>query len=127
MENPQLAEAIGINVSMMLAVSWFVGGGLAGIAGALIPLWTEVNPSIGTILLASMFCASIVGGLEQIYGAVLGGLLLGLVDVVGTSELASFVGPWVAFYEPVIPLLVLSATLILAPRGLAGISLRRRK
>ena len=127
MENPELAEAIGVNVSMMLAFSWFVGGGLAGIAGALIPLWTEVNPSIGTILLASMFCASIVGGLEQIYGAILGGLLLGLVDIVGTSELASLVGAWVAFYEPVIPLLVLSATLILAPRGLAGINLRRRK
>ena len=127
MENPQLAEAIGINVSSMLAVSWFIGGGLAGIAGALIPLWTEVNPSTGTILLASMFCASIVGGLEQIYGAVLGGLLLGLFDVVGTSELASFLGPWVAFYEPVIPLIILSATLVLAPRGLAGISLRRRK
>jgi branched-chain amino acid transport system permease protein len=127
MENPQLAEAIGINVSMMLAISWFIGGGLAGIAGALIPLWTEVNPSIGTILLASMFCASIVGGLEQIYGAILGGLLLGLFDVVGTSELAAIFGPWIAFYEPVIPLLVLSATLILAPKGLAGISLRRRK
>jgi branched-chain amino acid transport system permease protein len=127
MENPQLAEAIGINVSMMLAISWFIGGGLAGVAGALIPLWTEVNPSIGTILLASMFCASIVGGLEQIYGAILGGLLLGLFDVVGTSELASILGPWIAFYEPVIPLIVLSATLILAPRGLAGITLRRRK
>jgi branched-chain amino acid transport system permease protein len=74
-----------------------------------------------------MFCASIVGGLEQIYGAVLGGLLLGLFDVVGTSELASLLGPWVAFYEPVIPLIILSATLVLAPRGLAGISLRRRK
>ena len=121
MENPHLAEAIGINVSRMLAVSWFIGGGLAGLAGALIPLWTEINPNIGTILLASMFCASIVGGLEQIYGAVLGGLLLGLVDVVGTSALASLVGPWVTLYEPVIPLIVLSVTLIIAPRGLAGL------
>ena len=127
MENPQLAQAIGINVSMMLAISWFIGGGIAGVAGALIPLWTEVNPAIGTILLASMFCASIVGGLEQIYGAILGGFLLGLFDVVGTSDLASILGPWVAFYEPVIPLIVLSATLVLAPRGLAGISIRRKK
>ena len=127
MENPQLAQAIGINVSMMLAISWFIGGGIAGVAGALIPLWTEVNPAIGTILLASMFCASIVGGLEQIYGAILGGFLLGLFDVVGTSDLASILGPWVAFYEPVIPLIVLAATLVLAPRGLAGISLRRKK
>jgi len=127
MENSSLSEAIGINVSMMLAVSWFIAGGLAGIAGALIPLWTLINPNIGTVLLASIFCASIVGGLEQIYGAVLGGFLLGLVDVVGTSVLASLVGPWVAFYEPVIPLLVLSATLILAPKGLAGVRIRRGK
>lgn len=127
MENPSLSEAIGINVSMMLAVSWFIAGGLAGIAGSLIPLWTEINPGIGTILLASIFCASIVGGLEQIYGAVLGGLLLGLVDVVGTSVLASIIGPWVSFYEPIIPLIVLSATLIVAPRGLAGLRIRRSK
>jgi branched-chain amino acid transport system permease protein len=127
MENPSLAGAIGINVSMMLAVSWFIGGGLAGMAGALIPLWTEISPNIGMLLLASMFCASIVGGLEQIYGAVLGGFLLGLVDVVGTSVLASLVGPWVTLYEPVIPLIVLSATLIIAPRGLAGIGPGRRR
>jgi branched-chain amino acid transport system permease protein len=127
MENPHLAEAIGINVSLMLAVSWFIGGGLAGLAGALIPLWTLMNPNIGTLLLASMFCASIVGGLEQIYGAVLGGLLLGLVDVVGTSALASLVGPWVTLYEPVIPLIVLSVTLIIAPKGLAGVRFRRWK
>ena len=127
MENPSLSESIGVNVSMMLAVSWFIAGGLAGIAGALIPLWTEINPDIGTILLPSIFCASIVGGLEQIYGAVLGGLLLGLVDVVGTSVLASIIGPWVSFYEPIIPLIVLSITLIVAPRGLAGIRVRSGK
>jgi len=127
MENPSLSESIGVNVSMMLAVSWFIAGGLAGIAGALIPLWTEINPDIGTILLPSIFCASIVGGLEQIYGAVLGGLLLGLVDVVGTSVLASVIGPWVSFYEPIIPLIVLSITLIVAPRGLAGIHVRSGK
>jgi branched-chain amino acid transport system permease protein len=127
MENPHLAEAVGINVSMMLAVSWFIAGGLTGLAGALIPLWTEISPNIGMLLLASMFCASIVGGLEQIYGAVLGGLLLGLVDIVGTSVLASLVGPWVTLYEPVIPLIVLSVTLILAPRGLAGVRVRRWK
>jgi branched-chain amino acid transport system permease protein len=127
MENSALSEAIGINVSLMLAISWFIAGGLAGAAGALIPLWTLFNPSTGTVLLASIFCASIVGGLEQIYGAVLGGLLLGFVDIIGTSILASFVGAWIALYEPIIPLLVLSATLIIAPRGLAGLSIGRRK
>jgi branched-chain amino acid transport system permease protein len=125
MENSSLSEAIGINVTMMLAISWFIAGGLAGIAGALAPLWTIINPDTGTVLLPSIFCASIVGGLDQIYGAVLGGFLLGLVDIVGTTLLASIVGPWVAFYEPAIPLIVLSAMLILAPKGLAGIRIRR--
>jgi branched-chain amino acid transport system permease protein len=125
MENPSLSEAIGINVSMMLAVSWFIAGGLAGIAGALLPLWIEISPDIGTVLLASIFCASIVGGLDQIYGAILGGVLLGFFDVVGTSVLASVVGPWISFYEPVIPLIVLSVTLIVAPKGLAGLRFRR--
>jgi branched-chain amino acid transport system permease protein len=127
MENSSLSEAIGINVSVVLAISWFIAGGLAGMAGALIPLWTSVNPNLGTTLIPDMFCASIVGGLEQIYGAVLGGFLLGLVDVVGTSMLSALVGPWVAFYEPVIPLIVLSVTLIIAPRGLAGVRGRSGK
>lgn len=127
MENPHLAEAIGIDVSMMLAISWFIGGGLAGTAGALIPLWTEVNPNTGTVLLASMFCASIVGGLEQIYGAIVGGFLLGLVDVIGTSTLASIFGPWIALYEPVVPLVVLSVVLIVVPKGLAGVHYQRVK
>lgn len=127
MENSSLAQAIGVNVSLMLAISWFVAGGLAGASGALLPLWTQVNPNTGTVLLASMFCASIVGGLDEIYGALLGGFLLGFVDVVGTSLLASSIGAWVAFYEPAIPLIVLCATLVLAPKGLAGFLTRRRK
>jgi branched-chain amino acid transport system permease protein len=127
MENSSLAQAIGVNVTLMLAISWFAAGGLAGVSGALLPMWTQVNPNTGTVLLASMFCASIVGGLDEIYGAVLGGFLLGFVDVVGTSVLASSIGAWIAFYEPAVPLVVLAATLILAPKGLAGFLARRRK
>jgi branched-chain amino acid transport system permease protein len=127
MENSSLAQAIGVNVTLMLAISWFAAGGLAGVSGALLPMWTLVNPNTGTVLLASMFCASIVGGLDEIYGAVLGGFLLGFVDVVGTSVLASNIGAWIAFYEPAVPLVVLCATLILAPKGLAGFLSRRKR
>ena len=127
MENSSLAQAIGVNVTLMLAISWFAAGGLAGVSGALLPMWTLVNPNTGTVLLASIFCASIVGGLDEIYGAVLGGFLLGFVDVVGTSVLASIFGSWIAFYEPAVPLVVLCATLVLAPKGLAGFLSRRRK
>jgi hypothetical protein len=46
---------------------------------------------------------------------------------VGTSVLASNIGAWIAFYEPAVPLVVLSVTLIFAPKGLAGFLIRRRK
>ena len=127
MENSGLAQAIGVNVTLMLAISWFAAGGLAGVSGALLPMWTLGNPTTGTVLLASMFCARIVAGLDEIYGAVLGGFLLGFVVVVGSSVVASGIGACIAVYEPAIPLVVLSATLILAPKGLAGFLARKRK
>lgn len=126
MENTSLSEAIGINVSKMLALSWFIAGGIGGIAGALLPFWSSITPDIGTFLIPSMFCASIVGGLGEIYGAVLGGFLLGFVDIIGTSVLASTVGPVVTFYERVIPLLVLSVTLVIIPKGLTSIRIPQR-
>jgi branched-chain amino acid transport system permease protein len=127
MENTTLSEFTGINVSRMLALSWFIAGGIGGVAGALLPLWSTVGPGIGDFLIPSMFAVSIVGGLGEIYGAVLGGFLLGFVDIIGTSVLASVVGTWVTFYEQVVPLIVLSATLVIIPKGLASVRIRRGK
>jgi len=129
-ENPSLAEVIGININLTYAFSWFISGGLAGIAGALLPLYMTCNPDIGVRLLISVFAASIVGGLTNIYGAFLGGLLIGLAETLGTGYLSMMVGPWVVPYRPVIPLGLMFLTLLFAPRGLTGIEwgrmLRRR-
>ena len=124
-ENPSLAGVVGINVNLTYAVSWFISGGLAGIAGALIPLWLMCNPDIGMRLIVSIFAASIVGGLTNIYGAFVGGLLIGLAEVLGTRYLSSIIGSWIIPYRPVIPLAIMSLTLLFAPRGLTGVSWRR--
>ncbi len=124
-ENPSLAEVIGININLTYAFSWFISGGLAGIAGALLPLYMTCNPDIGVRLLISVFAASIVGGLTNIYGAFLGGLLIGLAETLGTGYLSMMVGPWVVPYRPVIPLGLMFLTLLFAPRGLTGIEWRR--
>ena len=124
-ENPSLAGVVGINVNLTYAVSWFISGGLAGIAGALIPLWLMCNPDIGMRLIVSVFAASIVGGLTNIYGAFVGGLLIGLAEVLGTRYLSSIIGSWIIPYRPVIPLAIMSLTLLFAPRGLTGVSWRR--
>lgn len=123
-ENPSLAGVVGINVNFTYAVSWFIAGGLAGVSGALLPLWLMCDPSIGARLIVSIFAASIVGGLTNIYGAFLGGILIGMAEVLGTGYLSLTVGTWIAPYRPVIPLTIMAITLLFAPTGLTGISLR---
>ena len=123
-ENPSLAGVVGINVNLTYAVSWFISGGLAGIAGSLMPLWLMCNPDLGMRLIVSIFAASIVGGLTNIYGAFIGGLLIGFAEVLGTGYLSIIVGSWVIPYRPIIPLVMMSLTLLFAPRGLTGIAWR---
>jgi len=123
-EDSSLASVVGINVHLVYAVSWFLAGGLAGISGGLLPLWFPGNPDIGGYLIVSTFAASIVGGLLSIYAAVLGGFLIGLAEILGTSYLASWLGAWVIPYRPLIPLVAIAITLLLAPKGLVGVDWR---
>jgi len=124
-ENPGLASVAGISVNLVYAASWLVAGGLAGVSGVLMSLWFMGNPDIGASMLPSIFAASVVGGLQSIYGAFLGGFLVGLVEVLGTSYLSGLVGAWVIPYRPVIPLMIMIFTLLTVPKGLAAISWMR--
>jgi len=124
-KNSDLAETVGINVKLIYGVSWYLGGGIAGIAGALMSLWFQGDPNLGPVLIPSVFAASIVGGFFSIYGAIAGGLLVGLTEVLGTRFLAGEFGAWLIAYRPLIPLIFIVVTLLLAPRGLAGINWSR--
>jgi len=121
-ENPDLSGTVGINVKLVYGISWLFGGGLAGIAGALMSMWFQGDPNLGPQLIPSIFAASIAGGFLSIYGAIAGGLLVGLTEVLGTRFLAGELGSWLIAYRPLIPLVFIVVTLLLAPRGLAGIN-----
>jgi len=123
-ENSSLASVVGINVNLVYAVSWFIAGALGGLSGTLLPLWFPGNTDMGTSLIVSTFAASTVGGVYSIYGAVLGGFLIGLAEILGTSYLASLVGSWVIPYRPLIPLLAIVITLLVIPSGIAGVDWR---
>lgn len=131
-EDASLAGVLGINVNRVYLVSWFIAGGLASLAGCLLPLWLQGSTDTGTRMIVSIFSASILGGLLNIYGAVLGGLLVGLVEVLGTNALGQIVGVWFIPYRPALPLAIMVITLLVAPMGLAGVgwsevrALRRR-
>jgi len=124
-QNSDLAETVGVNVKLVYGISWLLGGGFAGIAGALMSLWFQGDPNLGPQLIPSVFAASIVGGFLSIYGAIAGGILLGLTEVLGTRFLAGEFGAWLIAYRPLIPLVFIVVTLLLAPRGLAGINWAR--
>lgn len=124
-ENSDLSGIVGINVKLIFGISWLLGGGIAGIAGALMSLWFQGDPNLGPQLIPSIFAASIVGGFFSIYGAIAGGILVGLTEVLGTRFLAGELGSWLIAYRPLIPLVFIVVTLLLAPRGLAGINWSR--
>ncbi len=127
-ENPSLACVLGVNVERMYLISWIISGGIAGAAGSMLPMKFLVSPSIGQVLIVSIFAASIVGGLNALYGAVLGGFIVGVSETLGMNALFRLLGINPG-YKPIIPLIVIALTLLFLPNGIAEYisGLRERK
>jgi branched-chain amino acid transport system permease protein len=123
-ENNELASTMGINTERVRTVSWFISGAVATVAGFVLPLLFIVGPQSGFFLIITMFAGSVVGGLFSIYGAILGGYLVGMAEIIVTYFLSQTVGSGIISYRPAIPLLIMIAILFVAPRGIAGINLR---
>ena len=118
-ENPLLASVLGVDINKMYLASWFICGGIAGIAGSLIPMEFLTNPTLGEVLIVSIFAASVVGGLDSLYGALMGGALVGLSETLGMNALVTYFGVNPG-YKPIIPLAIIAATLLFFPEGIAG-------
>ena len=112
-ENPSLAQVAGVRLSTVIAVTWVVGGALAGAAGVFHALDNQVSPFIGHNFVLAVFAATIVGGIGSIYGAVLGGFLVGIA-----SGLALLILP--SGYSPAMPFLIILAVLFIRPQGVFG-------
>jgi len=124
MENPALAETMGVNVEYTRLFSWMLSGALASAAGTLLPFRQEIVPASGAIIIASIFASSIVGGLTSIYGALIGGYIIGVSESLITFSLSSILGSGVLVYAKVVSLIMLILTLIFIPRGLTSIKWR---
>ena len=112
-ENPSLAQVSGISLKRMIILIWLIGGGLAAAAGVFYGLTNQINPVLGRDLVLPIFAATIVGGIGSIYGAVLGGFLVGLA-----SNLALLILP--SGYSPAVPFLIILLVLLVRPHGLFG-------
>ena len=119
-ENAPLAAVLGINVKKISLVSWMITGGLAGLAGTFLPLWFSSGPGSGGMLSTSIFAASVVGGLSSIYGAVIGGYVISLLEVWGSYLLMKYLGLWAGAYRMLIPLTLMSLILMYEPGGIVS-------
>jgi branched-subunit amino acid ABC-type transport system permease component len=114
-----LAAVAGIDVGRAIGVAWLISGLLAGLAGVLAALVEySFDPNFGFQLLLPVFAAVVLGGIGSAYGALAGGLVLGVAQEVSTwSGFAGGVNP---VYKPVVAFAVLALALMLRPQGFFG-------
>lgn len=124
MENPDLAESMGIKLEKIRLFSWFISGALAGIAGALLPFRQEITVGVGSVIIIPIIAASVVGGLRSIRGAFIGAYLIGISESLVIYVLSEFFGSGMLVYGRTVALAALVLALILAPRGLGRLNWR---
>jgi branched-chain amino acid transport system permease protein len=115
--NQEAAAAQGIDIRRMFAMAWAIAGVLAVAAGIFLGAFPrQVTPTMSFVALAAL-PAIIIGGFDSLPGAVVGGLAVGLMQVLGSGYLGSFGGG--RFHE-VLPYLVMLVVLAVRPYGLFG-------
>ncbi|MFP3256859.1 MAG: branched-chain amino acid ABC transporter permease [Candidatus Nanopusillus acidilobi] len=124
-DDPILASVTGINIKYVNIFAWFIAGGTAGIAGALLPMWTQCFPGVGDTFLAIIFSVSIVGGVQQIYGTFLGSFLIGFIQIFGILGLSIIFGSSILVYQYLIPMIIMILVLLFLPEGLGKINFRK--
>lgn len=113
-DNFDLAEVSGINTGRVIAVTWLLAGGLAGLAGVFAAVYqTTFDSDTGFRLLLSVFAAVILGGIGSAYGALAGGLLIGLAQEWSTIFVTST-------YKEAVGFLILILVLLVRPQGIFG-------
>jgi branched-chain amino acid transport system permease protein len=125
-QDPDTASLMGIDVNRIIALTFFVGGAMGGVAGVLFGLhYSLINPYTGFVPGLKAFTAAVLGGIGNIPGAVLGGIVLGLMEAFAASYLSILTnGAFGAEYKDVFAFAVLILILIFRPKGLLGEKVR---
>jgi neutral amino acid transport system permease protein len=113
-DNIALAEVTGIDTRRTIRVTWLVSGAMAALAGILYAASIgSINPNFGFTILLSLFAAAVLGGIGNAYGALAGGIVIGLSQEWATL----FFNPR---WKPAIGFAILILTLLVMPRGIFG-------
>jgi branched-chain amino acid transport system permease protein/neutral amino acid transport system permease protein len=112
-DNFQLALVSGIDTERVILWTWLLGASLAAAGGILLGMSVRLQPIMGWDLLLPIFAATILGSIGSPYGAMLGGLLIGLTEEVSTQFIPSE-------YKGAVSLMLLVLVLLIRPQGLFG-------
>ncbi len=127
-EDQAAASLMGINVNRIISLTFLIGGAMGGAAGVLFGVqYGLINPYTGFIPGLKAFTAAVLGGIGNIPGAMVGGLVLGLLEAFAASYLSLLTGgAFGAEYKDIFAFSVLILILIFRPKGLLGEVVRER-
>lgn len=110
-DNVDLARITGIDTERVVLWTWVIGAALAAAAGTFLAMDTRLNPLMGWRILLDIFAAAILGGIGSVYGAIVGGLVIGIAEEMSTL----FIAPP---YKAAVAFAILVVMLIVRPSGL---------
>ncbi len=121
-QNPEVAGLMGIDVNRVIAFTFLLGSALGAVAGLMVVLYYGIGHYfMGFMLGLKAFTAAVLGGIGKVNGAVLGGLLLGLIESLAAGYIGDLTGGVLGSnYRDIFAFLVLVVVLVFRPSGLIG-------
>ena len=121
-ENPPIAQLMGVNINQIISATFVIGSALAAVAGLMVSAnYSIAHYYMGFMLGLKAFTAAVLGGIGNLAGAMLGGLLLGIIEALGAGYIGDLTGGFLgSHYQDIFAFFVLIGVLIFRPSGLIG-------
>jgi branched-chain amino acid transport system permease protein len=121
-ENPRFASLMGVDANSVIVATFAIGAALAAVAGVLVAAnYSIAHFYMGFIPGLKAFTAAVLGGIGNLYGAMVGGLLLGLIESLGAGYIGQITGGFIGSnYQDIFAFVVLIGVLTLRPAGIMG-------
>ncbi|MFM9968087.1 MAG: branched-chain amino acid ABC transporter permease [Burkholderiales bacterium] len=121
-QNPNMAALLGVDANRVIAMTFILGAALAAVAGVMVGSYYGIAQyTMGSALGLKAFCAAVLGGIGNIPGAMLGGVLLGVVEALGAGYIGDFTNNvFGSNYQDVFAFIVLILVLVFRPSGILG-------
>ena len=121
-ENPPIAQLMGVNINQIISATFVIGSALAAVAGLMVSAnYSIAHYYMGFMLGLKAFTAAVLGGIGNLAGAMLGGLLLGIIESLGAGYIGDLTGGFLgSHYQDIFAFFVLIGVLIFRPSGLIG-------